>query len=131
MRFVTRSLLSLIAIATTTAVAACSSDLALPSDPGEGGFTSSGDQSPGSQVEFQMRVLSVDPGAGRLTLSNGTVVRVTATTVISPQGDLLTIESAAAAVEQGRPVRAEGRGSVDSASPGVIVASTLKIEVDD
>jgi len=88
-------------------------------------------QPSGGSVEFQMGVTSVDAGAGTLTLSNGTLVRVTAATAISPDGDLLTLESAAAAVTQGRPVRAEGRGTMESASPTVILASTLKIEVDD
>jgi hypothetical protein len=59
-------------------------------------------------------------------------VRVTAATTMDPEGDLLTLESAAAAVAGGSPVRAEGRGAVESSdSPAVIVASSLKIEVDD
>lgn len=97
-----------------------------PDDDGGAG------QPSGASVEFEMGVASVDAAAGTLTLSNETVVRVTAATAISPEGDLLTLESAAAAVIQGRPVRAEGRGTVESAaSPVVIVASSLKIEVDD
>jgi hypothetical protein len=87
---------------------------------------------PSGSVEFEMGVASVDAAGGTLTLSNGTVVRVTAATAISPEGDLLTLASAATAVAEGRPVRAEGRGTVDgSATPTVIVASSLKIEVDD
>jgi hypothetical protein len=97
-----------------------------PDDNGGGG------QSSGTSVEFEMGVTAVDAAAGTLTLSNGTVVRVTAGTAISAEGDLLTLESTAAAVAQGRPVRAEGRGAVESpGSPTVIVASSLKIEVDD
>jgi hypothetical protein len=89
-------------------------------------------QPSGSSVEFEMGVASVNAAAGTLTLSNGTVIRVTAETVISPEGDLLTLDATAAAVAQGRPVRAEGRGSVESAAaPTVIAASTLKIEIDD
>ena len=89
-------------------------------------------QPSGASVEFEMGVASVDAAAGTLTLSSGTVVRVTAATAISPEGDLLSLESAAAAVSQGRPVRAEGRGVVESpGSPTVILASSLKIEVDD
>ena len=88
-------------------------------------------QPSGGSVEFQMGVTSVDAVAGTLTLSNGTLVRVTAGTAISPDGDLVTLESAAAAVAQGRPVRAEGRGTMESTSPSVIVAGTLKLEVDD
>ena len=56
-----------------------------------------------------MGVASVDAAGGTLTLSNGTVVRVTAATTMDPEGDLLTLESAAAAVAGGSPVRAEGR----------------------
>jgi hypothetical protein len=89
-------------------------------------------QPSGNSVEFEMGVAAVDVAAGTLTLSSGTVVRVTAATAISPEGDLMTLESTAAAVAGGRPVRAEGRGSVESSgSPVVIVASSLKIEVDD
>jgi hypothetical protein len=87
---------------------------------------------PSGSVEFEMGVASVDTGAGTLTLSNGTVVRVSAETATSPEGDLPTLEATAGAVAQGRPVRAEGRGTVESAgTPAVIAASTLKIEVDD
>jgi hypothetical protein len=97
-----------------------------PDDNGGGG------QPSGDSVEFEMGVAAVDAAAGTLTLSNGTVVRVTAGTAISPEGDLLTLETAAAAVGQGRPVRAEGRGAVESqGSPVVIVAGSLKLEVDD
>ncbi|HWB40533.1 MAG TPA: hypothetical protein VG500_04700 [Gemmatimonadales bacterium] len=86
----------------------------------------------GSGVEFEMGVASVDAAAGTLTLSNGSLVRVTSSTTIDPAGDLFTLESAATAVAQGRPVRAEGRGTVESAGPpSVILASTLKVEVDD
>ncbi len=85
-----------------------------------------------SSVEFEMAVSSVDAGAGTLTLSSGTVVRVTETTAISTEGDLTTIQAAAGAVAEGRPVRAEGRGTVESAGPpAVIAAATLEIEVDD
>jgi hypothetical protein len=85
-----------------------------------------------ASVEFEMSVSSVDPNAGTLTLSSGTVVRVTEATAISAEGDLTTLQAASDAVAQGRPVRAEGRGTVESSGPpAVIVASTIKIEVDD
>ena len=131
MHFVPGFLPLLIALATATGVAACSSDLGLPSEADDGGSTTSGGQPGGSSVEFEMSVVSADAAAGTLTLSNGTIVRVTAGTTVSPRGDLLTLESTDAAVEQGRPVRAEGHGSLESVSPSVIVANTLKIEVDD
>jgi hypothetical protein len=89
-------------------------------------------QPSGATVEFEMGVASVDVAGGTLTLSNGTVVKLTAATAISPEGDLLTLEATAAAVAGGSAVRAEGRGEAQSSSsPTVIVASSLKIEVDD
>ena len=79
-----------------------------------------------------MTVTSVDVGAGVLTLSNGTQVLVTGATAISGEGDLFTLAATADAVTLGRPVRAEGRGTVQSAGPpAVIAASSIKIEVDD
>jgi hypothetical protein len=45
---------------------------------------------------------------------------------------IFTLESTANAVSAGQPVRAEGTGSVESARPpAVIVAASLRIEVDD
>jgi hypothetical protein len=89
-------------------------------------------QPAGSSVEFEMGVKSVDAAAGTLTLSSGTVVRVTSASVISLEGDLFTLESTADAVARGRPVRAEGRGTVESAGPPTVIAATsLKVEVDD
>jgi hypothetical protein len=89
-------------------------------------------QPAGSSVEFEMSVTSVDAAAGTLTLSSGTVVRVLSASSISLEGDLFTLESTADAVAAGRPVRAEGRGTVESAGPPVVIAATsLKIEVDD
>lgn len=86
----------------------------------------------GSSVEFEMTVTSVDVGAGVLTLSNGTQVLVSGATAISGEGDLFTLAATADAVTLGRPVRAEGRGAVQSAGPPrVIAASSIKIEVDD
>ena len=89
-------------------------------------------QAGGSSVGFEMGVESVDAAAGTLTLSSGTVVRVTSATSISPEGDLFTLESTADAVAAGLPVRAEGRGTLESAGPpAVISATSLKVEVDD
>jgi hypothetical protein len=102
----------------------------LGEDDDDGG--SGAGQPAGSSVEFEMAVASVNDAAGTLTLSSGTVVRVTAATSISAEGDLFTLESTADAVAQGRPVRAEGRATVESAGPpSVISATTLKMEVDD
>lgn len=87
---------------------------------------------PAGSIEFQMAVSAVDAAAATLTLSSGTLIRVTPATVISPLGDLFTLESMAGAVGQGRPVRAEGFGAVVSAGPPTVIeAATLKVEVDD
>jgi hypothetical protein len=58
------------------------------------------------------------------------VVRVTDDTVIEQDGDLFTLATADA-VARGRPVRAEGRGSVERTDPLTFVARTVKFEVDD
>jgi hypothetical protein len=85
-----------------------------------------------SSVEFEMGVTGVDVAGGTLVLSNGTRVLVTAETAISAEGDLFTLAATADAVTLGRPVRAEGRGTVASSEgPTVIAATSLKIEVDD
>lgn len=99
---------------------------------GEDDAGNGGGQPGGSSVEFEMGVESVNVAAGTLTLSSGTVVRVTTETSIDPTGDLFTLESTADAVAAGLPVRAEGSGSLESAGPpAVIAALSLKVEVDD
>lgn len=102
-------------------------------DGDDGGDDDDGTSGPADgSVEFEMGVRSVDVGGGSITLSNGTVVRVTPSTSISAAGDLFTLGSAAAAVAAAKPVRAEGRGAVEAAGPPpVIGATSLKIEVDD
>jgi hypothetical protein len=57
---------------------------------------------------------------------------VTTSTAITTAGDLSTLATTANAVAAGQPVRAEGRGTVESAEPlAIINAASLKIEVDD
>ena len=91
-----------------------------------------GGQPSGTSVEFEMSVSAADAAAGTITLSSGTLVRVTSATTISAEGDLFTLESVSAAVAAGRPVRAEGRATVESSGPPAILAATsLKVEVDD
>ena len=97
-----------------------------------GGGNDDGGQPSGTSVEFEMGVTAADAAAGTITLSSGTLVRITSATAISAEGDLFTIESVAAAVAAGRPVRAEGRATVESAGPPAVLAATsLKVEVDD
>ncbi len=76
------------------------------------------DAAPGQPAdEFAGAVQSVDVGADSFTLDGGTVVRLTDDTVIEQDGDLFSLAAAADAVAQGRPVRAEGRGTVESNDP--------------
>jgi hypothetical protein len=91
-----------------------------------------GDDVPGQPAdEFEGSVQSVDVTAGTFTLSGGTVVRLADDTVIEQDGDLFSLAAAADAVAQGRPVRAEGRGTVEGNDPLTFVAQTVKFEVDD
>jgi hypothetical protein len=91
-----------------------------------------GAPSPGANVQFEAQVISVNVAGATMTLSDGTVVQTTAGTTFDPEGDLLTLSAAAAAVASGDFVRVEGIGTVQSAGPPRTVAATLvKIEVDD
>ncbi len=104
----------------------------LRDDRGDVGNDDDGGTPSRASVEFEMGVAAVNAGAGTLTLTSGTVVRVTEATSISPEGDLFTLESVDDAVLAGRPVRAEGRGTVASSGPPAVIAATsLKVEVDD
>lgn len=86
----------------------------------------------GETVEYQGFVQSADVGAGRFTLANGAIVRLTDATVISPLGDLLTLQAVADALVAGKIVRAEGDAVVESSGPpATLVAATVKWEVDN
>lgn len=79
--------------------------------------------------EFEGSVTAVDADARTFTLAGGQQVRLDDETRIDPEGDLLSLESAADAVGAGRPVRAEG--DAVRASDGVWRALDVKFEVDD
>lgn len=84
------------------------------------------------EVDFEDRVTAVDPAAGTLVLSSGTVVRVVAGTVIDPSGDLHTLAAVGEALAVGRPVRARGDAVVESLGPPrVLAAVEIRLEVDD
>jgi hypothetical protein len=86
---------------------------------------------PTGAVEFEGGVTSVNVTTGTLTLTGGTVVDAGGVT-FDPLGDLLSLQATADAVADGKAVRAEGRGTVTSAGPPVLVqASVLKVEVDN
>lgn len=88
------------------------------------------DDVPGG-AEFKGDVQSADVEAGTFTLSGGTVIRLTAATVIDADGDLFTLAAVADAVAAGLEVRAEGRGIVEADDPLTIVAREVEFEVDD
>jgi len=86
---------------------------------------------PSGTVEFEAVVTSVDVAGGTVTLAGGTVVSVTGV-AFDPLGDLFSLQATADAVSAGKPVRAEGRGTVTSAGPPVAInATAIKVEVDD
>ena len=86
---------------------------------------------PTGNVQFEARVTSVNVGQGTITIAGGTVIQASAV-ALDPTGDLFTLTTVAAAVNAGRPVRVEGRGTVQSAGPPVVILATdLKVEVDD
>lgn len=84
---------------------------------------------PPDAFEFQDGVASVDTGAESFVLDGGAEVRMTEDTEIESDGDLFTLEEVAEAVDDGRPVRAEGDAVEESSS--VWTAVSVKFEVDD
>jgi hypothetical protein len=87
-----------------------------------------GAQRPRAGQEFEARVVSVDTGAGTLTLAGGTTVVVNGSTQWSARGDLLSLTEVAGSVQRGAITRVEGRGTRQA--NGTIVAQTIKAEVD-
>lgn len=91
------------------------------------------DDIPGN-VDFESDVVSVDEGAGSVTLANGTVVRIDAGTRIDDDDDgdrLGSLAEVAAAIGQGERVVADGEGIVESTSPRVILAKEIEFELED
>lgn len=84
----------------------------------------------GALVEFEDPVVAVNVAAGTFTLANGTVVHVTADTVIDPEGDLFSLSDVASSVTAGDKVRAEGDATVSAGPPAALVATDVKFEVD-
>ncbi len=83
-------------------------------------------------VEFEDQIASVDVPGSTFTLSDGTIVTITVDTTIDPEGDLLTIQTVADAVEAGGDVRAEGDATVTSAGPPTTLSATdVKFETDE
>jgi hypothetical protein len=79
--------------------------------------------------EFEGSVIEAAPSARSFVLAGGAEVRLDDDTRIDPEGDLHDLGSVETAVEDGRPVRAEG--DAVEASDGVWRALDVKFEVDD
>ncbi len=67
-------------------------------------------------------------GAGALVLAGGQRVVVNGQTQWNSRGDLFSLQQVAAAVNAGRPTRAEARGTLRA--DGALMAQTIKAEVD-
>jgi hypothetical protein len=81
---------------------------------------------PRAGAEREGAVASVDAGA--LVLAGGQRIVVNGQTQWNSRGDLFSLQQVAAAVNAGKPTRAEARGTLRA--DGALVAQTLKAEVD-
>jgi len=86
---------------------------------------------PDPEVEFRRPVDAVDVEASTVTLRGGTTVVLDGDTEIEDDGDFLTLEEVAAALEDGVDVRAEGEGTLSiqpGSGPPSILADEIKFE---
>jgi len=81
---------------------------------------------PRTGTEREGTVASVDAGA--LILAGGQRIVVNGQTQWDSRGDLFSLQQVAAAVNTGKPTRAEARGTLRA--DGALVAQTVKAEVD-
>jgi hypothetical protein len=94
-------------------------------DRGGRGGNNNGNR-PRGGAEREGAVASVNAGA--LVLAGGQRIVVNAQTQWSSRGDLFSLQQVAAAVNAGKPTRAEARGTLRT--DGALVAQTIKAEVD-
>lgn len=83
---------------------------------------------PQGEIEFEGKVTSVDVSGNTFTLADGTVVSMTNTTIINPEGDLLTLQAVSDAVAAGKDVKAEGDATGSTPS---LTAVDVKFEVEE
>lgn len=79
--------------------------------------------------EFEQLVREVDLAANTFTIAGGSVIQLTDSTEIDQSGDFLTMQEVARALDNNRPVRAEGRAErapADSAAD--FIAKSVKFE---
>jgi hypothetical protein len=95
---------------------------------GNNGGNNGGNQQrpPRTGTEREGAVISVDAGA--LVLAGGQRIVVNGQTQWNSRGDLVSLQQVAAAVNAGKPTRAEARGTLRA--DGALVAQTIKAEVD-
>ena len=94
---------------------------------GRGGNNGGGQQRPPQAgTEREGAVSSVNAGA--LVLAGGQRIVVNGQTQWNSRGDLFSLQQVAAAVNAGKPTRAEARGALRA--DGALVAQTIKAEVD-
>jgi len=77
--------------------------------------------------EFEEYVTSVDLGENTFTLETGKVVKITDQTIIDDDGDFLSLEEVAEALDEGEQVEAEGKFYFDSNS-GFWIAVEVEFE---
>ncbi len=83
-------------------------------------------------VEFEGHVVSVDLGAGSFTLTNGTIVMITAETELARVGagqPLGSLKEAKDAMDAGADVIAFGSGRVETAEPLVLIALEMMFSI--
>ncbi len=78
--------------------------------------------------EFEGDVIAVDLAESTFTIEGGKVIKITEQTVIDDDGDYLSLEEVAVALEQGEEVEADGKGYLDVSS-GHFIA--VEVEFDD
>lgn len=101
-------------------------EIARGDDDGDGG------QGQNGAIEFERRVQSADVGEGIFVLTDGTIVRLTDSTMIEIEGDLTSLQGVADALAAGTIVEAEGYATVESAGPPMtLIALKVKWGVDD
>lgn len=77
--------------------------------------------------EFEGDVTAVDLAESTFTIKGGKVIKITDQTEIDDDGDYLSLEEVATALEQGEEVEAEGKGYLD-VSTGYFIAVEVEFE---
>lgn len=88
-----------------------------------------GDAGPPDLVRFAAPVTSINMADSTMTLADNTVVQVTDSTTMDPDGECEDLETAENALATQQGVSAEGHGTVESnGAQQVITAHSLRME---